>query len=79
MSAEELLKLALDLPEAERADMAARLIQSLDSEMDEDVEAAWSEEIHRRIAAIDSGEERLLDWDEVRARLFKGMDDTPGA
>ena len=78
VKAEELLKLALDLPEADRADIAAQLIRSLDPDSDdEEVEAAWSDEIRRRIAAIDSGEERLLGWDEVKARLFQGMDDSP--
>jgi len=68
--AEELFRLALDLPDTERADIAARLIQSLEPGTDEDVEAAWSEEIRLRIAAMDSGEEPLLEWDEVEVRLF---------
>lgn len=43
--------------------------------MDEKVEAVWSEEIRRRIEAVDSGEERLLDWAEVKERLFSGTSD----
>ena len=35
-----------------------------------DVEAAWSEEIKRRVAEIDSGAVELVSWDEVRAELF---------
>ena len=38
--AERLLDEALQLPEADRADLAARLIQSLESETDADVDAA---------------------------------------
>ena len=38
-----LLKKALTLPEKERAELASSLIDSLDSTIDEDVEAAWQE------------------------------------
>jgi putative addiction module component (TIGR02574 family) len=69
--AEELLKQVLDLSEVERATIVSRLVESLNSEMDEGVETAWSDEIRRRIEAVDSGEERLLGWDEVEARLFR--------
>jgi putative addiction module component (TIGR02574 family) len=72
--AEELLKKVLDLSDTERAAIASRLIESLDSETDEDVETAWADEILRRIQAVDSGEERLLGWDEVEARLFRRRD-----
>ncbi|HEX2222613.1 MAG TPA: addiction module protein [Thermoanaerobaculia bacterium] len=68
--ADELFQLALDLPEQDRADLAARLLWSLEAEAEEDVEQAWSDEIERRIAAADSGEEQILSWDEARARLF---------
>jgi putative addiction module component (TIGR02574 family) len=72
--AEELLKQVLDLSEGERATIVSRLVESLDSETDEGVEAAWSNEIRRRIEAVDSGEERLLGWDEVETRLFRRQD-----
>lgn len=72
--AEELLKQVLDLSGVERATIVSRLIESLDSETDEGVEAAWSDEIRRRIEAVDSGEERLLGWDEVETRLFRRQD-----
>jgi putative addiction module component (TIGR02574 family) len=35
-----------------------------------DVEAAWSEEIKRRLSEIDSGAVELVSWEEVRAELF---------
>ncbi len=37
---------------------------------DPDVEAAWSEEIKRRLAEIDAGIVELIPWEEVRAELF---------
>jgi putative addiction module component (TIGR02574 family) len=67
--AEQLLDAALKLSESERADLAARLIQSLDSETDSEVDAAWATEIERRCAALDSGEAVTSDWSEVRQRI----------
>jgi Putative addiction module component len=42
--AQELLKKALALSVTERADLAGRLIASLDETFDEDAEAAWQQE-----------------------------------
>lgn len=74
---EKLLQQVPELPEADRTAIAARLIERLDSEADEGVEAAWADEIRRRIAAIDSGQERILDWDDVEARLFRLASEPP--
>ena len=35
-----------------------------------EVEPAWSEEIKRRLAEIDSGAVELVSWEEVRSELF---------
>ena len=45
---------ALQLPDSERAELAAWLIESLDPEVDDDVDAAWDAEIKRRIAELDN-------------------------
>jgi putative addiction module component (TIGR02574 family) len=66
---QELLQSALALPEAERAEMAASLIRSLDPETDENVDAAWASEIQRRVEAIDRGEVRLIPWDDLMREL----------
>ena len=66
---QELLVSALALPEAERAEIAASLIRSLDPETDEDMDAAWAMEIQRRVEAIDRGEVRLIPWDDVTQEL----------
>jgi putative addiction module component (TIGR02574 family) len=39
------------------------------SDRDEDVEAAWAEEIERRVRQIDSGEVKTIPWEEVRAKI----------
>ena len=68
--AAELLKKALALSVDERAELAGSLLESL--EEDEDpaaVEAAWNEEIARRIAELDSGKARTIPWEDVRKRI----------
>ena len=66
---ERLLGEVLGLPERERAEVAARLIESLDGEPDADVDAAWAVEIERRCAALDSGDAVSSDWQVVRRRI----------
>jgi putative addiction module component (TIGR02574 family) len=46
------------------------LIETLDPLPEADVEAAWSEEIKRRLAEVDAGTVELIGWEEVRAELF---------
>ena len=69
--ATDLLKKALALPEEERAELAGSLLQSLDDtpEDPESVEAAWNEEIARRIADLDSGKVKTVPWEEVHQRI----------
>jgi putative addiction module component (TIGR02574 family) len=63
----ELLKKALALPPEARAALAGSLLESLDDEpCDESVEAAWNEEIKRRIEEIDSGKVQMIPYEEVR-------------
>lgn len=40
------------------------------SEHDEEVQAAWAEEIERRVRQIDSGEVTTIPWEEVRAKAY---------
>ena len=66
----ELLKKALALPPEARAALATSLFESLDEEpADTGVEAAWSEEVKRRIEDIDSGKVQMIPYEEVRRRL----------
>lgn len=46
------------------------LIESLDPVSEPDVEAAWSDEIKKRVAEINAGTVELIPWEEVRAELF---------
>lgn len=67
--AKKVLTVALELPEHERAEIAARLLESLDDAEHDDVDEAWAREIERRCAALDSGEAVTSDWNEFRARI----------
>jgi putative addiction module component (TIGR02574 family) len=67
--ATELLTHALKLPPAARATLADSLIDSLDTEVDEDAEEAWRSEIALRVRDINSGAVQTLAWDEVRHQL----------
>ena len=66
----EVLQDAVQLPERDRAALAGLLIETLDPISEPDVEAAWSEEIKRRLAEVDAGTAELISWEEVRAELF---------
>jgi putative addiction module component (TIGR02574 family) len=71
MEARELLKQALTLPDEERAELAASLIDSLDTTVDNNVEAAWQEEIARRLDEMESGKVKGIPWEEVRRKAHK--------
>jgi putative addiction module component (TIGR02574 family) len=69
--AQELLREALTLPVAERADVAAELLARLDDAEKEnpaEVEAAWAAEIERRARRVMSGELAGVPWEDVRRR-----------
>ena len=60
---------ALNLSEAERAELAYNLVVSLDGPPDPDVEKAWDAEIMRRLSEIDSGTAKLVDRKEFSRRM----------
>jgi putative addiction module component (TIGR02574 family) len=70
----ELLRKALTLPVAERAELAGSLIESLDEAKDKRVEAAWEEEIARRMEELDSGKVEPVSLDEARRRLTSAIE-----
>lgn len=67
--AAEILKEALALPTEARAALAGSLLDSLDTDVGEDAEAAWAAEVTRRVAELDSGAIKTVPWAEVRRRL----------
>jgi putative addiction module component (TIGR02574 family) len=70
--ATQLLRDALELATEERAAVAAELLAGLDSSEPHDaadIEAAWSQEIERRVQRVLSGESAGTPWEEVRRRI----------
>jgi putative addiction module component (TIGR02574 family) len=65
---EELSKRALELPPEERVRLAEKLLATV-HEIDAEVEAAWDQEIQRRLEEIDSGTAKLIPAEEVFAEV----------
>lgn len=68
-SAEKILRDALSLPEEDRAALVDALQESLEV-LEDDLTPEWKSEIARRVEAVESGESRLLEGDEVEARIL---------
>ncbi len=79
MTSRQLLDAALQLSPEERAALAGELIESLDAEVDADAEAAWSAEIHARLARVDAGLAKTVPWSEARRRIYAAAGRDPRA
>jgi putative addiction module component (TIGR02574 family) len=68
---EEILRAALDLPPETRASLANILLESLLTPAPDqaEIDAAWAEEIERRIKEIDEGKVELIPGEQVLAKL----------
>ena len=69
----KLLVKAMELSEAERAELARELIASLDGPADLGVEEAWAEEIRKRIDESRENPSEGSSWAEVRDRIEKKL------
>jgi putative addiction module component (TIGR02574 family) len=65
----ELSRRAHELVPEDRARLAEELLASLEVDVDPEVDAAWEEEIRKRIAEVESGTAKLVPADEVFARI----------
>ena len=65
---DELSQRALELRPEERVRLAERLLATV-HEVDAEVDAAWDEEIKRRLAEIDNGTAKLIPAEEVFAEV----------
>lgn len=74
--AAQLLQEALRLPEGERGELAARLIDSLDPSAEEQVEAAWSAEIQKRLEELQTGQVQPIPWTEARRLILEDTDES---
>ncbi|CAM3713361.1 addiction module protein [Roseateles saccharophilus] len=65
---DELSQKALELPPEERVRLAEQLLATV-HEIDAGVEAAWDQEIERRLAEINDGTAKLIPAEEVFAEV----------
>jgi putative addiction module component (TIGR02574 family) len=70
MSRAEILKAALELPVAEREQLADDLWASLGGETEAEVELAWAVEIERRVDEANKGTVKSIPWSEVRSQAL---------
>ncbi len=77
--ATQLLEEALHLPENARADLAAKLLESLDDAVDDDNEKAWLEEIKQRLEDIQQGRVKPIPWGEARKMILDDTNDEPAS
>ena len=59
---------ALELPPDERADLAQKLLLSLDEPSEEELAQSWLLEARRRAEELDRGEVRPISAEEVRRK-----------
>ena len=78
----ELLQKALTLSDEERAELAASLIDSLDTNVDAGAEGEWNREIARSIEDLDSGKANTVPWEFSgrfqQSSLTTSKDDSDG-
>lgn len=68
--ASRILDAAMRLPEAERAELAAILTDSIgDGSSPEEIEAAWIAEAKRRLEAVERGETIPVPFEDAMRRL----------
>jgi putative addiction module component (TIGR02574 family) len=65
-----LFRQAAHLGEGDRAALAGLLLESLEHTASPGIDAAWAEEIERRVRQLETGDVEPVPWDEVRARLL---------
>ena len=66
---EEIMSAAMALPPGARAMLAEHLMESLDAEDQERIDALWAQEAERRDIDIEEGNVTAVTGDEVMSRL----------
>ena len=70
----QILDAAMALDTAQRAEVAHKLLLSLEpTDFDEDADQAWAAELRHRLQAIREGRVQLRDWDEALAGIRQSI------
>jgi putative addiction module component (TIGR02574 family) len=76
MTLRVLEKQVLELPPRSRVRLAERIIESIDDYADSELEAAWDDEIERRVKEIQSGAERGIPAGDVMKEARRALNET---
>jgi putative addiction module component (TIGR02574 family) len=76
MTLRVLEKEILELPPRSRVRLAERIIESIDDYADPELEAAWDDEIERRVKEIQSGSEKGIPAGEVMTEARRALHET---
>ena len=73
-AADQLLMASLQLTPEDRGELAARLLESLETQADPDAEAAWDEEIRTRVEDVKQGRVTPVPWTDARSQILADDD-----
>ena len=66
---DEIFSAALSLPPGSRAMLADHLLQSLDAQYQEEIDASWGAEAEKRLEEIETGEVKTIPAEQVLQKL----------
>jgi hypothetical protein len=76
----DILSAAMSLPPEARAEVAHKLLLSLEpGEPDPNADQAWSDEVRRRLRAIREGRAALRDWNDALEDIRQSLASKGGA
>ena len=69
-------KEVLELPPRSRVRLAEKIIESIDDYATRELEAAWADEIERRVKEIQSGAEKGIPAEDVMKEARRALNET---
>jgi putative addiction module component (TIGR02574 family) len=69
----ELLARALRLPPEEKLALATELLNSVEGPEDPAWDAAWADELDRRLKEVETGAVKPIPWAEAKVRLMERL------
>ena len=73
MTVRALEKQVMDLPPQSRIRIVEKIIESVDDFADKEIEAAWSEEIQRRVTDIETGKVKGIPATQAMAKARRAL------
>ena len=68
--AEKIFSDAMQLDETERAELAVKLMDTLEASVDAGYDEAWLTEISERERELETGEVQAIPWEEAKKMMF---------